>query len=243
MNPRRDAEPARLVLLPGLDGTDHMYRTALLRAPASLRVTVQSYPSDAASGYDKLQDSLRPQLPDGEPFHLIGDSFAGPLALRLAASGLPGLRGVVLLASFVRPPGWWPVRILGRLLPWRWIFAVRAPAWALRATMVGWRCGDSAIGAARAAQRQAGPAAMARRLRAALTVDATDALRRCPVPILYLRAARDRVVGPRCLREILTIRPDVVHVRIESSHVLLSCAPEETWREIERFVDPASLPP
>lgn len=35
---------------------------------------------------------------------LLGESFSGPLALRLARRGLPALRGLVLVATFHRRP-------------------------------------------------------------------------------------------------------------------------------------------
>lgn len=46
----------------------------------------------------------RAALPSDEPFVLVGESFSGPIAISLAASSLPQLKGLVLCCTFVRNP-------------------------------------------------------------------------------------------------------------------------------------------
>jgi pimeloyl-ACP methyl ester carboxylesterase len=68
-------------------------------------------------------------------------------------------------------------------------------------------------------------------------LDAREALRRCPVPILYLAGARDRLVGARGGRRVRRIRPDVRLRTIDGPHLLLQVKPMEAWREMRRFYD------
>src|SRR5687768_14153054 len=94
-----------VVVLPGLDGT-----TALLQAFCSrvgelgVPTRAVAYPTDRALGYAELEPLVRSELPTSEPFVLLGESFSGPLAIRIAASQPPGLVGLVLSTTFARAP-------------------------------------------------------------------------------------------------------------------------------------------
>ena len=94
----------KLLLLPGLDGTGVLFRPLLKSLPDWLEPVVIPYPTQQVLGYDDLLSTIRQALPLDEPFLLLGESFGGPLALRLAASKPPGLKGVILCGSFVTCP-------------------------------------------------------------------------------------------------------------------------------------------
>ena len=102
-----------LVILPGLDGSPHLQGAlpqALQKLPgmAGLQQQTILYPPQQKLDYLALARWVQPQLPQEQPFFLLGESFGGPLALLLAGCGqgdaqLPApkhLRGVVLAASF-----------------------------------------------------------------------------------------------------------------------------------------------
>ncbi len=93
---------AKVVLLPGLDGTEVLFRPLLgeLRNEAQ----VVEYPRAQPSSYSDLLPRVLDALPADEEYLLLGWSFSGPLALQAALTSPPGLRGVVLCASFVRKP-------------------------------------------------------------------------------------------------------------------------------------------
>ncbi len=64
----------------------------------------------------------------------------------------------------------------------------------------------------------------------------------CPVPILYLTATEDAVVGGASVAAIRSIRDDVWVKAIIGPHMLLQSAPSAAWRETEHFIseiDPA----
>jgi pimeloyl-ACP methyl ester carboxylesterase len=117
---------------------------------------------------------VREQLPTDRPFHLLGWSFSGPLALLAAAERPPGLRGVVLAASFVKTPV--------PYLP-RWVHRLATPALfrfypaASRAKALLGGYGTREVRRLLAeAHAFAGTEALACRARAALSIDATAAL-------------------------------------------------------------------
>jgi hypothetical protein len=77
---------------------------------------------------------------------------------------------------------------------------------------------------------------MAKRVRATLAVDGRAELKRCPVPILYLKAEDDKIVRTGCLVEMLEVRSDMKVVAFKGPHLLLQREPELTATHISLFV-------
>src|SRR6516225_8307668 len=93
-----------LLLLPGMDGTGRLFEPLLPFLPPSLVAVVLAYPPDRPLDYAELLPYVEAAIPDGQEFLVLGESFSGPLALLLAARQPPGLRGIILCASFARSP-------------------------------------------------------------------------------------------------------------------------------------------
>ncbi len=223
-----------LVLLPGLDGTGLLFGPLVAALPAGVRAEVMRYPADRELTYGTLAAEVAAGLPRGGPFLLVGESFGGPLAVLLAAGRPAGLVGVVLCATFVTCP--WPalgrlVRPLVRPLPFRLYPAYKRAVHRTRREPA-----PGSWAAAAAVSRLVRPAVIAGRVRMVLSVDVREALRACPVPILYLRGSHDRLVPAGNLRQIRAIRPDVSAVTIASSHQVLQKRPAETAAAMVEFV-------
>lgn len=62
--------------------------------------------------------------------------------------------------------------------------------------------------------------------------DATEHLLACPVPVLVLRATRDRLVPASAADTVAAIRPDATVVDIDAPHLLLRTAQLAAWRAI-----------
>jgi pimeloyl-ACP methyl ester carboxylesterase len=83
--------------------------------------------------------------------------------------------------------------------------------------------------------RSVSPAVLAARAQVIATVDVRRELRECPVPLLYLQAANDRVVPARCSEIVKAIRPDAGVVRLTGPHLLFQAAPAECATILESF--------
>jgi pimeloyl-[acyl-carrier protein] methyl ester esterase len=227
--------PLTLVLLPGLDGTGLQFGPLIAALPDALRPLVLPYPLDRALGYEALAAEVFDRLPRGERFVLLGESFGGPLAMMVAARRPQRLVGVVLCATFVTIPKPWAGPLLRPFVgtwPMRLYPAYRhLRSWAFRSTPPG-----SWAATAESSERVA-PTVLALRVRAVFSVDARAALAACAVPILYLRAAHDRLVPPACRRQIQQVRADVEAVTIPSGHQLLQRRPTECVAATERFAE------
>ncbi len=229
-----------LLLLPGMDGTGQLFEPLLRELPPLLTPVVVRYPPDRPCGYAELLPLALAAVPAHEDFLVLGESFSGPLALLLAAHRPEGLRGVILSASFAHSP-------LPRFA--RWFRALIRPWW-FRATplclvgrvLLGRYRTPSLMQGVRQTLAAVTPAVLAARARAILGVDVGQELQACPVPLLYLSAAEDRVVSPRSLAHIRYLNPAVEQVTLPGPHLLLQTAPEQAAAAIGRFAARCAAP-
>lgn len=225
--------PITTLLLPGLDGTGTLFDVFCRHCPPGFETRVISYPPDRYLGYRELIEQVRGQLPRGNPFILLGESFSGPLSILLAAGNPPGLKALVLSATFAAPPRTpWLFR-----LPWNLLFRLPAPAWLIRRILTGSNPDPALIAKIYAIARSVKPAVLAHRIREVARTDVTRELQDCRVPILCLQAAQDRLLSPDTADIIRRHAPHVVIARVAAPHMLLQSAPEECWRQVVQFLD------
>ena len=142
---------------------------------------------------------------------------------------------MILAASFLKTP-----------VPWlpRWARHLATPALfrfypaASRAkAMLGGYGTREVRQLLREAHAYAGAEALACRARATLSIDASDALAACPVPVLYLRARQDGVIPASRALEIEKARPSVEIVDIDGPHLALVTNPTAAWAALSDFMD------
>ncbi len=231
--------PVRLVLLPGMDGTGILFEPLLEALPPGVAARVVAFPSSEPQTYLELLPSVLASLEGDGASVLLGESFSGPLALMAAAEAPPGLRGVILGASFVRNPT--------RLPAWARV-AARGPLFRLSGrfvktgAIIGGDAPPSTLALLEEAHRAVSPGVMALRAREILAVDVREPLRRCPVPVFYLGAAGDRLVRRRSFEEIRRIRPDVVDRWVPGPHMILQARPKESAEAILHFLEALDTP-
>lgn len=215
---------AKLVLLPGLDGTGNLFEPLLTVLPSYLEPCIISYPTESVLGYKDLQFYIMGKLPRTKRFVLLAESFSGPIALNIAATKQQNLLALILVATFVQNPfGILPCgfnSIVSSLL-----FRLPFPRQFVRKFLMGNNTPDEFIQTFFDALKLVNPKVLANRLHSALNVDARQALLNCSVPILYLFATQDKLVTKRSLRIILKLNPNVKNVSINAPHMLLQCAP------------------
>jgi pimeloyl-ACP methyl ester carboxylesterase len=223
---------AGLVLLPGMDGTGELFGPLLESLPRDLETTVVRYP-DRPMSYADHAEFARRELPKDEPFVVLGESFSGPVAVTLAASGMSNLRGLILCASFLTCPH--PLlRALRPLTPFASPRLV--PGFIAHHALLG-RFATPGLRAAHArALGHVSSPTLTARLRAMADVDVRDPLRNCALPSLYLRATEDRVVAARFGDEFSATARCGRLAEIEGPHFLLQTRPAETAREITGFI-------
>jgi pimeloyl-ACP methyl ester carboxylesterase len=223
-----------LVLLPGLDGTGKLFRPFVEALGDLVATEVVSYPADEPLGYEELEARVCDLLQRDRPFVLLGESFSGPIAIRIAARSPLGLKGVILCGTFARNPfpglGWtWP---LARYLPLKSL-----PRWVRAPLMWGSKSPSRATSRVDRAMSGVSASVIRKRLAALLVVDATDALRQIRVPVLVLRAQRDWVVPRKATEVIMKARPASMLVEIDGPHLLLQTRPAEAAAAVVAFMN------
>ena len=223
---------ARLVLLPGLDGTGILLRDFREALGRHRRTILVSYPTEPNLDYAALKGIAQFHLPRRKPFILLAESFSGPIAISIAADHPAGLRGLILTCSFARNPIpiLAPLRPLIRMLPFRW-----APVSLLAWPTLG-RFGTPALRSQLGeALSRVSPSVIRKRLSAVVEVDVSALLARVDVPVLYLIASEDRLV-PRSASDELSAIPRIRFAEIEGPHFLLQARPSAAAAHVEAFM-------
>lgn len=225
-----------LVLLPGLDGTGELFQPLLRELPVDWRKQVVAYPMDADAGYDALTGLAERALPADSPLVLSGESFSGPIAIRLAASLGPRLQALVLCCSFARNPRL-ALAPLGGLVGWL-PSPGRLPASLSARVLLGPAPpAESKALLARALARL--PAAVLReRLRMVMAVDVSRQLAAVRAPVLYLQATQDRVVPASAAEHVRRCCPQVNVTRLDGPHGLLQASPAACAAAMTSFLPP-----
>lgn len=218
----------RLVLLPGLNGSSRLF-SPLLPHLAGCTVQVLELPEIGPQDYASLTEVLLDQL-GHSPFILLGESFSGPLAYRLAQCRPVGLRAVIFAASFLVCP-----HPLTRLLP---LMPLRRELLS-NTTLLRWFCAGSKA-----------DHAMLELLRDEICSLPTQLLRarlhslgqlkaptnRLDLPVLQLQPTRDRLVTTAAAASPRQYCPQLQSLKINAPHFVLQTRPAESGSAISRFV-------
>jgi pimeloyl-ACP methyl ester carboxylesterase len=221
-----------LVLLPGLDGTGKLFAEFVRVLGPHVDVQIVSYPKEEPLDYAALEALARAGLPQDRPFVLLGESFSGPIAIRIAANPPKGLLGVILCATFARNPypliGW-----AARLAAW---FPIKAlPRWVRAPLMWGSMSPGRAPHQLARAMADISEVVIRQRIAAVLAVDESAALSRIALPMLVLQAVRDRVIRRAVSRWMVQIAPHARLVEIDGPHLLLQTRPAECASAVMQF--------
>ncbi len=216
----------RIVVLPGLDGSDLLLDRFNELAPAGISVTVMPLPDDPANDYESLACVLGTQLRELAPCHLVAESFSGPLGIRLASRHPDIVHQLTLVASFATSPAPW----IAKLLPWSLIFRLPLPLVVARYFFVGGN--DELASSLKNAIRQTSAATLTKRIHCLLNEDVRSELASLRCPLRYLRPTGDRLVPARVLRNLLAVNKNVIVHEIDGPHLILQTRPEQAWSVI-----------
>jgi pimeloyl-ACP methyl ester carboxylesterase len=218
-----------LILLPGLDGSGELFAPLVSELGDGVTTSVVRYGSELT--FDEYVESAARALPDDAV--VVAESFSGPVGIALAARHPGKVRCLVLCATFARSPFRTLLRF-GKFIPAR-AFAANA----LTPAMLRHFClnGDDASlrPSVVSVVSTVPPAIMRARLACLAGVDVSPLLRRIDMPVLYLRATRDRIVGARLSNALTSHLPNVSIAEIDGPHLLLQTRPRECAAAIVDF--------
>ncbi|NTJ44683.1 alpha/beta hydrolase [Agrobacterium larrymoorei] len=221
-----------LILLPGLDGTGIMLQDIADELSATIDVQIISYPGNVFLNYDALAQLARDQLPVGDVF-VVGESFSGPVALRLAQIEPKKVKAVVLAASFGRLD--LPFKPILKLLS-----AAISPDIVPRHLLSSILLGEDSTPQRREKLRKAlasvAPRVLAARAGEALDVDLLGNGAAIEQPVLYLQASRDRLIPKTMATNLRAIAQRLEVKVIDAPHFLFQTAIEDCASSIRAFI-------
>lgn len=224
----------RWVLLPGMDGVGLFQPLMEVLGPQQ-DCLVLSYPADLPLGYEQLTVRVRELLRVETDYILVAESFSGPIAIALAAENPPGLRALVLAASFCRAP----VHGLKARLLKKFggaLFRIRPPLWAVKHFLLGDAASQQMIDDLYAAISRVSAETLNYRLREILNVNVCNHCAEILVPVLYLQAIGDRLVGQQEAEIIQHSCQQFELHQIDASHMVLQRQPALSCSAIKDFL-------
>lgn len=221
-----------ILLLPGMDGTPELRADFVKALEPIAPVTTVAYPRDQPLDYSQLESIAREFMPD-DPFIILGESFSGPIAVAMAASNPSGLRGLILAGSFAQSPTRLPgiLQNLAALLP-----VSLVPDRLISSLLLGRNASPAMRKRVSEAIATVAPEVWRARMRAVLAADNSIDLEKITVPVLYLRATRDRIVPHRVSEELMHLSSHTRLVELDSPHFMLLARPAETAKQVELFI-------
>lgn len=216
-----------------MEGSGEFFTPLLHFLDASINTQVISFPQDKSFTYAQLTDFVNKQLPKNTPYVLLGESFSGPIAINIAAAKPRNLIGLILVCTFIRspipipsglwntvcrlPPSWLPFRIIA------WFLLNGYATLELVTQLYSVLSGIP-------------DRVMQERLRAILTVDVSPELAEINIPMLYVRASKDKIVPKTASELILALQPETQLVDINGPHFILQTQPKTAAECILKFV-------
>ena len=230
-----------LVLIPGLDGSGHLFAPLVGVLPNTFEASVVRFPTDRLISHHEMLGCIRSVIPWDHPYVVVAESSAGPLALKFVEAQGGDIRAVVLCASFVTNPiASGPVTD-----PLKWATSLISKPWydkpvtpeLVRERFLGDDAPEFLVESTTQSLRTQKPEVWSSRIQAVFSADAREELAACERPILYLQATEDRFVGNAALNEIRRIKPSVKSVSIKGPHAVLQRNPREAFEAIRAFLD------
>lgn len=222
-----------LILLPGMDGTGLMFEPLIAHLPKEWDIRVVRYPSNQVLGYEQLLTIVSQAIPSTGSYFLLGESFSGPIAIMLAATADNRLKGVMLCCSFIHCP-LSVLHYFGGLLSQYPI--VLMPQFIIETVLFGRFRSASLSRLLKAAMNGVANEVLSQRLVTIQNVDVSKHLAQLTVPLIYLRATEDKLIGARQPLSMIQIAQHMSIVELVGPHGLLQASSMAAAQEIVAFV-------
>lgn len=223
-----------VVFLPGLDGTGISYEPLSPFVADDADVTVVRYPTDRPLSFQETVECAAAQVEKADSALVVAESFSGPIAVELIASGKLEAKCLVLCATFARSPR--PALLgIGLKLPLAAIMGLPIPEILLRPVMGGAEFSPAMLPLWRRVRETVSPNVLAHRLSIVNRVDVRGRLSALNMPCCYLQATGDMLVPSTAAADFTAAVPDIEIKRLQGPHFLLQARPKESMIAIEEF--------
>lgn len=212
-----------LVLMPGLDGTGKLFAPIIPLLEPHFELIMVTYPD--LNSFTEYVDCAQNQLPATAGFSLLAESFSGPVALTLMSQQPDQIGPSILSATFARSP----LAALTRMANYvpDQMFSIGAlNEFCLDVLEINDDDQSETQPLPLNVSEQIDGALLKHRIAVLSRIDVSGLLPSIDVPILYLRALRDRIVAESDAKLMQEYLPDVNRADIDAPHLLLQTRPQ-----------------
>ena len=222
-----------IVLLPGLDGSGRLFPEFVIALAASVPMRIVAYPHNADWEISDYVDHIDQSLPADENLLVIAESFSGPLALELLRRR-SNIKALVLVASFTSCPN--PLLHFLPIIPVAAAKPLLQSTFAIRSFCLGDDAKPDQVTALKSVIKQLPTDVLKGRLGLLRHLDIESGLIPDSLPILYLRADKDRLVCRSSAPDLSHKHPDSRIAAIDGPHFLLQSRAHDCAKAIRDWV-------
>lgn len=224
----------KLILLPGMDGTGELFEDFLSNLN-DIDHSIISFPQSGDQDYDSLLTHVKSRLPN-EDFVVLAESFAGPIAAKLAFEKMANLRGIIFVASFLSAPNRLTLS-LAHALPIKVLLKLPFSEFGVRKLMLGVGASTALIIKFQNTVASVPSKILRARIQAMKNLIVSSSTSR--IPVFYVSGSKDRLVHPSKMSEFRQCFPVFEHRQLQGPHFLLQANPKassDLVREIRSLV-------
>lgn len=224
----------KIIILPGLDGTGLMLKEFSEEISHFYDTEILTYPLDVALSYDELAETIFSQLPQNEDYIILAESYAGPLAIKIASQKPSGLIAIIFAASFAKKPNNIPYLLtpLINIAP----FSSKTLTRMARPITFG-RWGNAELDkltyeAINTVNRNV----LIKHVYDIMKVDTIETLKTIDIAMLYILPDSDKLVHQDSAKLMVAANPQISIIDIEGPHFILQSKPSECVNIIDNFI-------
>jgi pimeloyl-[acyl-carrier protein] methyl ester esterase len=225
-----------LILLPGLDGTGHLFQPLLQAMPDEINISIVKYPSNKRFSYKQLVDYAVEQLPQNKPLFLLAESFSGPIAIGLLSASHHDIRGVIFCATFANPPRPLLLRLV-KILPLAVMLRLPIPTAIIRYFCLGQDAPQSLVTQFQKVLNEVPISILGHRLKILANINVVSSLANLAVPCCYIQATEDKLVPSVNLKPFQDALPHLLIRKIVGPHFILQTKPTACAEVIKDFIN------
>ncbi len=221
-------------MLPGLDGTGKLFSPIIPHLEAHFDLTIVTYPD--LGSFNDYVDSARNQLPESSAISLLAESLSGPIAISLMAQRAGQFGSAILSSTFARSP-LAAMTHLAKHVPQQ-MFSIGALSdFYLDVDAEENQDFSETQPLPLNVMDQVDGVVLRHRIEVMSRIDVSALLPQIDVPVLYLRAKRDRIVSDSDAEMIQQNLPKVARINLDAPHLLLQTRPQECADLIIKHVE------
>lgn len=232
----------KILLLPGLDGTGHLFSPLVQHLPKQ-NCQIIPLPTSGDQSFDHQFQHLKDHLPTDD-FILLAESFSGPTAAMLAANPPENLKGIIFVATFLTTPNRFLIKA-AMTVPVPKLLNLPGARTFLKYGFLRQNEDGTDEVLLHQTLKILDPTLIHKRLIALTQIPKFDFL--CPIPALYLRATHDTIVPGNKQAVFRQHFPNLTTKPLQTTHLILQTKPKQCALIIKEFmrelVGPAGLEP